>query len=196
VKIKNISFYKGVSINDSKVYFDEKKEIIFVWRSNVWKSSLMNALLNKKDLVKTSSKPWKTRNANLFLLNNKYYFTDLPWYWFAKLWKQLKEDLDSLISWYVWERRNYIKKVVLILDSKIWPQQKDIDMFKYITDLWLPILIVLSKIDRLNKNGINKSILHCEKVFFWQQILAVSATKKLWIRKVFKKLTDSLVQKD
>lgn len=169
------------------------KEVIFVWRSNVWKSSLMNTLLNKKDLVRTSSKPWKTRTANLFILNNKYYFTDLPWYGFAKLWKQLKEDLDSLISWYVWERREHIKKVVLIVDSKIWPQKTDIDMFNYITKLWIPILVVLSKIDRLNKKGVNESILHCNKALFWQQIIAASSTKRTWINEVFKVLSESLV---
>ncbi len=191
MKLKEVKFFKSVSINDSKVFFDDKDEIVFVGRSNVWKSSLMNALLNKKDLVKTSSKPGKTRTANLFLLNNKYFFTDLPGYGFAKLWKQLKEDLDSLISWYVSERKSYIKKVVLIIDSKIWPQQTDIDMFNYINDLEIPVLIILSKVDRLSNNDVNKSIFHCEEVFFGQQVMAVSSMKKLGVDEIFKVLAES-----
>lgn len=80
MKIQDASFVKTVSINDKDVYFDSRKEVLFVGRSNVGKSSLMNALMHKKDLVKTSSKPGKTRNANIFLVNKKYYFTDLPGY--------------------------------------------------------------------------------------------------------------------
>lgn len=194
MKIKEVSFVKSVSINNSKVFFENKNEVIFVWRSNVWKSSLMNALLNKKDLVKTSSRPWKTRTANLFSLNNKYLFTDLPWYGFAKLWKSLKEDLDSLISWYIEERKNYIKKVVLIVDTKIWPQQTDIDMFNYITELWLPILIVLSKTDRLSNNDVSKSKAHSEKTLFGQQVLTVSSLKKIWVKEIFAILAESLAK--
>jgi GTP-binding protein len=78
MKLKEVKFVKSVAINSEKVFFDEKHEIIFLGRSNVGKSSLMNAIFEKKDLVKTSSMPGKTRTANLFLLNNKYYFTDLP----------------------------------------------------------------------------------------------------------------------
>ncbi len=192
MKIKDVVFYKSVSINDEKVFFDNRKEIIFVWRSNVWKSSLMNNLFSKKDLVKTSSKPWKTRTANLFLLNSKYYYTDLPWYWFAKLGKDLKEDLDSLISWYIEERKNNIKKIVMLIDSKIWPQEKDIEMFNFISKLWLPIIIVLSKIDRLNKTSIIKSKKYAEEIFFWQQVLWVSSVKKTWIKELNKILSDSL----
>ncbi len=149
MKIKESSFIKSVTINDSKVYFEARNEVVFVGRSNVGKSSIMNALMNKKDLVKTSSRPGKTRNANIFFVNKKYYFTDLPGYGFAKLGKSLKEDLDSLISWYLEERKEYIKRVVLLIDAKIGPQEKDIEMLKFLTDMELSPLIVLSKIDRL-----------------------------------------------
>ncbi len=72
------------------------------------KSSLMNTIFQRKDLVKTSSKPGKTRLANIFQVGTKYYLTDLPGYGFAKMGKQMKEDLDALISWYLEERREYI----------------------------------------------------------------------------------------
>lgn len=181
MKITEAKFIKSVSINDSKVFFEERKEVVFVGRSNVWKSSLMNALMHKKDLVKTSSKPGKTRTANMFLVNEKFHFTDLPGYGFAKLWQELREDLDALISWYLEEKRHTIKQVILICDAKIWPQQSDIDMYSYISELELPVTVLLSKVDRLSKNDINKSKSHTETTFFWARVIPISSTKLVWI---------------
>lgn len=192
MKITDAVFLKSVFIDDTKVLFENKKEIIFVGRSNVGKSSLMNTLMWKKDLVKTSSKPGKTKTANLFLVNNKYYFTDLPWYGFAKLWKEVKEKLDALISWYVEERTQYIKRVYMLIDTKIWPQQTDIDMYKYLLELWAPVSIVLSKVDRLSKNEIAKSVAHANNEFFWQNVFPVSSMKNTWIKELFADIRDAL----
>lgn len=192
MKINEVKLLKSVSIWVKEVYFDDKKEIVFVGRSNMWKSSLMNALFWKKDLVKTSSKAWKTRLANIFLVDNKYYFTDLPWYWFAKLWKNLKEELDWLISWYLEERRNNIKNIVMLVDSKLWAQDSDIDMYKYILSLDLPVTIVLSKIDKLWNNEIKKSIEKASEIFFWQEIIPVSSVKKIWIKELGTSIKKSL----
>lgn len=119
MKINSAEFVKSVTINDDKVYFDNRNEVVFIGRSNVGKSSLMNALMQKKDLVKTSSKPGKTRNANIFFVNKKYFFTDLPGYGFAKMGQIMKADLDALISWYIIERKAHIKRVVILIDTKI-----------------------------------------------------------------------------
>ena len=108
MNFKEVKFSKSIWLGTTDYYFDNNKEVVFVWRSNMWKSSIMNSLFEKKDLVKTSSKPWKTRLANIFVVENKYFFTDLPGYWFAKLWKDLKEELDWLISWYLEERKETI----------------------------------------------------------------------------------------
>ncbi len=195
MNLKNVGFYKSVCLWSKELYIDEKKEVLFVWRSNVGKSSIMNALFDKKDLVKTSSRPWKTRMANLFLIENKYYLTDLPGYWFAKLWKDLKEDLDWLISWYLEEKAEYIKKVVMLIDSKLWAQQVDLDMYKYIFELGLPLTIVLSKIDKLGKSESAKSLSHAKETFFWQEIILVSNTKKIGIRELEKSIKKALLDK-
>jgi len=163
MKITSAEFIKSVSINDKKVFFEARNEVVFVGRSNVGKSSLMNTLMHKKDLVKTSSKPGKTRTANIFFVNEKYHFTDLPGYGFAKLWQEFREDLDALISWYLEEKSHTIKQV---------------DMYKFITEeLSLPLTVILSKIDRLSKNDINKSKFHTEKIFFGSRVIPVSSTK-------------------
>lgn len=179
MKLTEVKFYKSVWLNNEEVYFDDKKEVVFVGRSNMGKSSLMNTLFQKKDLVKTSSKPGKTRLANLFLVENKYYFTDLPGYGFAKLGKELREELDWLISWYLEERKNSIKKVVMLVDAKLWPQESDLEMYNYILELELPVLIVLSKSDKLSKTELIKSVNFAKEKFFWQEVLAVSSKNKL-----------------
>ncbi len=196
MKITEVTFVKSVSIKSEEVLFeDTKPEVVFVGRSNVGKSSLMNAIFWTKDLVKTSSMPGKTRLANLFLMNKKYYFTDLPGYWFAKLWQELKKDLDGLISWYLEEKKDRIKCVVILIDSKIWPQETDLDMYKYIHELGLPMVFVLTKIDRLWNNDIKQSILFAESKFFWQKVFAVSSSKNLWVKELFKFLTEKLTAK-
>ena len=192
MKIKEASFLKSVSINDSRVIFENKKEIVFVGRSNMWKSTLINKLLHKKDLVKTSARPGKTKTANIFIVNKKIYYTDLPWYGFARLGQDIRQGLDALISWYLEERRGNIKKVAILIDSKIWPQQSDIDMFHYIQELGLPIVIVLSKIDRLSKSEVQKSLSVTQQHFFGQQILPISSQKNTWIHELEKIFTQAL----
>ncbi len=191
MKLTDVKFYKSIWLNSEEVYFDDKKEVVFVGRSNMWKSSLMNTIFQKKDLVKTSSKPGKTRLANLFLVENKYYFTDLPGYGFAKLGKDLREELDWLISWYLEERRNSIKKVVILVDSKLWAQESDLEMYRYILDLELPVLIVLSKSDKLSKTELFKSLTHAKEQFFGQEIIPVSSKSKLGIFELEKILKNS-----
>ncbi len=185
-------FYTSVSLGSEKIFFDTHKEIIFVWRSNVWKSSIMNALFQKKDLVKTSARPGKTKTANIFKVANKYYFTDLPGYGFAKLGKEFKEALDGLISWYTEERKDQIKQVIMLIDSKLWPQQSDRDMYEFLLELEMPVTIVLSKIDKLSKNEVHKSLAFAQDAFFGQKILPVSSQKKTGLRELELHLRDIL----
>jgi GTP-binding protein len=139
----------------------------------------MNALMQKKDLVKTSSKPGKTRTANIFFVNAKYHFTDLPGYGFAKMGQTMREDLDALISWYLEEKKHTIKQVVLVCDGKIGPQQTDIDMYKYITeDIKLPITVVMSKVDKLGKAEVSKTKAYTQNVFFGARVMTISSVKK------------------
>ncbi|PID87624.1 ribosome biogenesis GTP-binding protein YsxC [Candidatus Gracilibacteria bacterium] len=186
MKIKEVRFLKSVHINSKEDYYDNIPEVIFVGRSNVGKSSIMNKLFEKKDLVKTSSRAGKTKTANIFFVNNKYYFTDLPGYGFSKLGKELKDNLDALIYWYIEERINTIKTVVILIDSKLGAQEKDIQMYKRILDLGLDIVILLSKADKLSKSEISKSKSHTENIFFGQEVIPVSSTKNIGIKDFWK----------
>ena len=195
MKLSEVKFHKSVWLWSKEVFIDERREVLFVWRSNVGKSSIMNALFEKKDLVKTSSRPGKTMLANMFLVENKYYLTDLPGYWFAKLGKNLKEQLDWLISWYLEEKAEYVKKVVILIDTKLWAQEVDIEMYKYILDLGLPVTIVLSKTDKISKSEVKKSLMHAKNQFFGQEIIPVSSTKKIWIKELSKSIKACLLEK-
>lgn len=195
MKLSEVVFHKSVWLWSKEVFLDEKSEVVFVGRSNVGKSSIMNSLFEKKDLVKTSSIPGKTKLANMFLVESKYYLTDLPGYWFAKLWKTMKDQLDWLISWYLEEKLEYIKKVVMLIDSKLWAQEVDLEMYKYILDLGLPVTIVLSKVDKIWKSEAGKSKIHAAEQFFWQEIIAVSNTKKIGLKELSKSIKKSLLDK-
>lgn len=195
MKITQVSYDKTIAIQNNEIFLDNiKKQVVFVWRSNVWKSSLMNAIFGTKDLVKTSSKPGKTRQANLFLVNNKFHFVDLPGYWFAKVSQEQKQVFDNLISWYLEEFKFYIKKLVIVLDSKIGPTQTDIDMFNFIQSFQIPVVFALNKIDKLGNNDANLSKSHFENLFFGQQAFMTSTTKKIWIRELSIELFDSLTK--
>lgn len=192
MKNLEVSFDKSISIESTKVSLDNKKQIVFVGRSNVGKSSIMNALFQSKDLVKTSSLPGKTKLANLFLVNNKFHFVDLPGYGFAKLGQEQKAKLDALISWYLEEFRRDIKKIVVVLDSKIGPTETDIDMFKFLQSFQIPMIFVLNKIDRLSNNEVNKSKMYTQELFFWQQIVTTSAKWNIGIDELRRELMESL----
>lgn len=192
MKKLEVSFDKSISIESNKISFENKKQIVFVGRSNVGKSSLMNALFESKWLVKTSSLPWKTKLANLFKVNNKYHFVDLPGYGFAKLGQEQKAKLDALISWYLEEFSGDIKKIVVVLDSKLGPTETDFDMFKYISEFQIPMIFVLNKIDRLSNNDVKNSVMHTQELFFWQKVVAVSAKANIGIDELRRELMESL----
>lgn len=181
MKIKSVEYKKSVSINQSEVLFESRKEIIFVGRSNVWKSSMLNALFQKKNLAFTSSTPGKTRLANLYLVNGKYFFTDLPGYGFWKRGKENMKQMDELISWYLEEKKELVMCVVILIDSKLWPQSSDVDMYQYLKELELPLFIALTKTDKISQIQVNKTLHKTQELFFWEKIFVTSSEKKVWI---------------
>jgi len=195
--MKNIevSFKTSLAITAEKIYFDQKNQVVFVGRSNVGKSSLMNAIFGKKNLVKTSSMPGKTQTANIFLVNNKYEFVDLPGYWFAKHGQEKKQELEDLISWYIEEFSPYIKKIVIVIDSKVGPTQTDIEMFPFLQEFNLPLLFVLNKIDKTKQKDLRLSLQQTQKLFFGQQILLTSATNHQWVPNLQKVLLQAVAEK-
>ena len=131
-------------------------EIAFVGRSNVGKSSLINSLTNRRKLAKVSNTPGRTRLINFFLINNEFYFVDLPGYGYAKVSKVEKAKWGEYIEAYL-HNRPQLKRVVLLVDSRHKPTGDDIMMYNWIKYYGHDVLVVVTKSDKLTKNELAKS---------------------------------------
>lgn len=126
-------------------------EIAFIGRSNVGKSSLLNAVLRRKKLAKISSTPGKTRLINYFLVNEVFYFVDLPGYGFAKLSRDIQKNWKQMIENYLLQS-DELKLICILLDSRHDLQKIDLQMIEWLDFMEKPYWIVLTKTDKLPKN--------------------------------------------
>lgn len=131
-------------------------EIAFAGRSNVGKSSLINRLLGRKGLVKTSSKPGKTQSLNFFALGDALYFVDLPGYGYAQVSKQQRRFWGDLVAGYV-EGRPNLAAVVVIIDLRHELKQQDLELVDWLRHIGRPYLLVYTKADKLSRNQQEKS---------------------------------------
>ena len=125
-------------------------EYAFIGRSNVGKSSLINALTNSKKLAKISGKPGKTQLINHFLINEKFYFTDLPGYGYAKISKKIKEEFQSFTLKYLKNRENLVC-LFLLIDLRVSPQKIDLEFMEFCALKKIPFVICFTKSDKLKK---------------------------------------------
>ncbi|WP_333596534.1 ribosome biogenesis GTP-binding protein YihA/YsxC [Chryseobacterium flavum] len=132
-------------------------EYAFIGRSNVGKSSLINAMMNKKDLAKTSQTPGKTQLINHFLVNENWYLTDLPGYGYAKVSKVQRKDFEKLITNYILNRRNLVNLFVLV-DVRHTPQKIDMEFIQWCGESGIPFSIVFTKADKLKPNAVIKNV--------------------------------------
>lgn len=132
-------------------------EYAFIGRSNVGKSSLINAMMNKKDLAKTSQTPGKTQLINHFLVNENWYLTDLPGYGYAKVSKSLRKDFEKLITNYILNRRNLVNLFVLI-DIRHTPQKIDLEFMEWCGENGIPFSIIFTKEDKLKPNAAKNNV--------------------------------------
>lgn len=126
-------------------------EIALAGRSNVGKSSLVNNLIGRRNLVRTSSKPGKTRTLNFYLINDSFHFVDVPGYGYAQVSKKERKKWGEMMEEY-FETREQLQVVVLIVDMRHKPTNDDIQMFQYITYLQLPLIIVATKLDKVKRS--------------------------------------------
>ena len=146
-------------------YSEIKKECCFIGRSNVGKSSLLNAITKTRKLAKTSKTPGRTQSINVFQINNKINIIDLPGYGFAKVSKVMRENLILLIEQYI-ENRVKLNHVFLLIDAKVGMKNSDIDMLDFLNNCSKTFSIILTKIDKISSNQIDfqkKSILSLMK---------------------------------
>lgn len=136
---------------------DNKPEYAFIGRSNVGKSSLINALTGQKKLAMTSATPGKTLLINHFLVNDEWYLVDLPGYGYAKRSKSQTEQLQKIISSYVLGREQMTLLFVLI-DSRHEPQKIDLEFIEWLGENGVPFAIIFTKADKLTKSALSANI--------------------------------------
>lgn len=157
MKIKSCELEKVLGLN-SKMPFLQKKEFVLVGRSNVGKSSFINAFIGKKNYAHTSSTPGKTRTINFYNINGDFYFVDLPGYGYAKASAKEQNEWAEFINKYLSTSQN-IEEIIMLVDIRHAPSDKDISMFRWIVDsTGFEPIIIATKLDKIKKSEIKKNI--------------------------------------
>ncbi len=151
--VKDVQFVMSNS-DVAKCPKADKPEYAFIGRSNVGKSSLINMLVNKKKLAKTSSTPGKTQLINHFLVDENWYLVDLPGYGYAKVPKAQKQKFERMISNYILQRTNLVSVFVLV-DVRHTPQQIDLEFMEWLGMSNIPFAMVFTKLDKLKRSEID-----------------------------------------
>jgi GTP-binding protein len=160
--ITSATFVKS-STNLEQLPSPNYPEQAFVGRSNVGKSSLINMLLNRKNLAHTSSTPGKTQLINHYLINESWYLVDLPGYGYARTSKKHRDEFSRMIGDYLSAREAVLNTYVLV-DSRHEPQSLDIDFMIDMTSNGLPFTLVFTKIDKLPAPKLEANLLHYQSV--------------------------------
>ena len=147
-KIWNNVEFKGSFTKLSQLPTDSLLEVSFIGRSNVGKSSLINALVGRKKLAKVSGTPGKTRTLNYYLVENAFYLVDLPGYGYAKVGKADRRAFQKMVYDYLFQRSNMICTFVL-LDLRINPMDKDIEFINLLAEKQVPQFFIFTKADKL-----------------------------------------------
>ena len=136
---------------------DNLPEYAFIGRSNVGKSSLINTLVQRKGLAKTSGTPGKTIAINHFIVNSQWYLVDLPGYGYAQRSKKSREEWRVMLANYISRRRNLLYTFVLV-DSRLEPQNSDIGFMEWLGENQIPFCIVFTKADKLSKAELDANV--------------------------------------
>ena len=136
---------------------NDKIEIAFAGKSNVGKSSLINALVNRKALARTSAQPGKTQTINFYKVNNEVYFVDLPGYGYAKVSEEVKAKWGKLIENYL-NKSEMLKAVFLLIDIRHEPSANDRNMYEWIVYQGYDPIIIATKMDKINRSQIQKHV--------------------------------------
>ncbi len=154
--IKNVSLETVIGVT-SQIPENQMMEIAFAGKSNVGKSSLINALMNRKSLARTSSQPGKTQTINFYNVNEELYFVDLPGYGYAKVSQSEKEKWGKMIEKYLHQSK-VLQAVFLLIDIRHEPSANDKQMYDWIMSNGFHPIIIATKLDKIKRSQIAKQI--------------------------------------
>lgn len=156
VIIKSATFVKSATRPDNYPPADFK-EVAFAGRSNVGKSSLINVLVNRRGLVRTSATPGRTQLLNFFAINENFYLVDLPGFGFAKVPLTVKKQWGPMVRNYL-ERRTGLQALVLLFDIRRVPRQEELQLLDWLEELEVPTIPVITKVDKVSRSQREKQI--------------------------------------
>src|SRR5438034_4988058 len=176
MKITNTEFIKS-AFKEADWPRDRKPEIAFLGRSNVGKSSLINSLLGVRGLARTSSTPGRTQAVNFFLINDSFYFVDLPGYGYARAPRAVKAKWSSAAETYLAKREQLVLSIHIV-DSRHEPSKQDLQLHEWLKHNHKPHLIVITKSDKLSRNELTQSAKRAARIFQDTDLITYSATKR------------------
>jgi GTP-binding protein len=173
----NKAVFKCSSEKISQVPKDKLPDIAFIGRSNVGKSSLINMLVEKKDLAKTSSQPGKTQLINHFLINEEWYLVDLPGYGYAKTSMENRKKWRKMIEDYLLKRVNLLTVFVLV-DSRLEPQKIDLEFINFLGENQVPITLIFTKTDKQSAKKTEESLERFKESLseYWEELPEIILT--------------------
>ena len=148
--IRTASFFKS-AVSPAQYPSADRPEVAFIGRSNVGKSTLINSLLGRRSLVRSSRMPGRTQMLNFFLINDAFFLVDLPGYGFAQAPREVRLKWLPMIRNYLCERKN-LRAVVLLLDIRRIPSEEDLDMLDLLEDFSIPAIPVITKVDKVKRS--------------------------------------------
>ncbi len=195
MQIKKANFIKGVK-GSNDIFEQDFLHLAFYGRSNVGKSSTINSILGRKNLVKTSSKPGKTKELNFFNINDDFFIVDLPGYGYAKLSQKEREKIRKMILWYLFDAKVKNRINVLVLDIKVGLTDYDVELLKIFNEIDERVIVLLNKTDKLNQKKISSQIKNIQKYFTKDvEIVAFSALKKKGVEKFWQVFEENTLKK-
>lgn len=175
------------AVNKSQYPKDEIPEIALVGRSNVGKSSIINGLLNRKNFARTSSTPGKTRTINFYLINDEFYFVDLPGYGYAKVSKSEKNKWGAIMERYL-EDREELCTILLLVDIRHEPTKDDKIMYDWIKYFGYNCIVIATKADKISRGQYQKQVSIIKKkleLVSTDKIIVTSSSKKRGISELW-----------
>ncbi|MGB7069902.1 MAG: ribosome biogenesis GTP-binding protein YihA/YsxC [Pyrinomonadaceae bacterium] len=174
MKIRSAEFIKS-AFDRSHWTSDKRPEIAFLGRSNVGKSSLLNSLLQRKGLARTSNTPGRTQSINFFLVNDEMYFVDLPGYGFAKVSKSMRSDWGRMAEEYLSDRGELVLSIQLV-DSRHKPTGLDVQLHEWLVHHDKPHIVVATKADKLSANQLKKNVNDISSSLTGSRVITYSST--------------------
>ncbi len=190
MKITSTEFIKSAFAEEHWTT-DGLPEIAFLGRSNVGKSSLINSLLQRKGLARTSNTPGRTQSINFFLINELFYFVDLPGYGYAKVSKAMRKDWGKMAEEYLAKRSELVLFVQLI-DSRHKPTELDCALSEWLSYHQKHTLVVATKADKLSKNKLSNAMKDIESVLPDSKIISYSAETGIGKEAVWREIEQAL----